>query len=56
MNITAIIIILIVLGVIASNLMLLKYSAKFNVKNLNRDPLEQAKQLAKQKQQEEKQE
>lgn len=48
MNLTAILIILIVLGVIASNIMLLKYSAKFNLKNLNQDPIEKAKDQLKQ--------
>lgn len=44
MNFTAIVIILLVLGVIASNIMLLKYSAKFNLKNVKQDPIEKAKQ------------
>ena len=44
MNLTAILIILVVLGVIVSNIMLLKYSAKFNMKNINQDPIEKAKQ------------
>ena len=48
MNLTAILIILVVLGVIASNIMLLKYSAKFNLKNLNQDPIEKAKDQLKQ--------
>lgn len=47
MNLTAIIIIFLVLGVIASNIMLLKYSAKFNFKNVNQDPIEKAKQQLK---------
>lgn len=50
MNLTAILIILVVLGVIASNIMLLKYSAKFNLKNLNQDPIEKAKDQLKQQQ------
>lgn len=44
MNLTAVIIILIVLGVIVSNIMLLKYSAKLGLKNINQDPIEKAKQ------------
>lgn len=48
MNLTAIIIILVVLGVIVSNIMLLKYSAKFNFKNINQDPIEKAKAQLKQ--------
>ncbi len=43
MNLTALLIILVVLAVIVSNIMLLKYSAKFNLKNLNQDPIEKAK-------------
>lgn len=50
MNLTAIIIILVVLGVIVSNIMLLKYSAKFNLKNINQDPIEKAKQQLKEQQ------
>lgn len=44
MNLTAIIIIIVVLGVIVSNIMLLKYSAKMSLKNLNQDPIEKARQ------------
>lgn len=44
MNLTAILIILVVLGVIVSNIMLLKYSAKLTMKNINQDPIEKAKQ------------
>ncbi len=36
--------ILLVIGVIASNIMLLKYSAKFELKSFNQDPIEKAKQ------------
>lgn len=44
MNLTAILIIVVVLGVIISNIMLLKYSAKLDLKKLNQDPIEKAKQ------------
>lgn len=44
MNLTALLIILLVLGVIVGNIMLIKYSAKFNLKNVNQDPIEKAKQ------------
>lgn len=43
MNWTAILIILVVLGVIISNIMLVKYSTKMGLKNITRDPLEDAK-------------
>lgn len=50
MNWTAIIIIIVVLGVIISNIMLLKYSAKMSLKNFNQDPIEKArKQLEEEK-------
>ena len=46
-TLTAIFIIIVVLGVVVSNIMLLKYSAKFSMKDkINLDPLEQAKQRA----------
>jgi hypothetical protein len=40
---TAILIIFVVLGVVVSNIMLLKYSAKFSFKNVNQDPIEKAR-------------
>lgn len=51
MNITVILIIVLVLGVIVSNIMLLKYSAKMNMKNLNQDPIDKAKQTLKEREQ-----
>ena len=42
MNLMVVAIIVIVLGVIVGNIMLLKYTAKFSMKN-NRDPIEDAK-------------
>lgn len=48
----ALIIILVVLGVIVGNLMLLKHSAKFSMKNINQDPIERAKQTLKERQSE----
>jgi hypothetical protein len=44
-----ILIIAIVLGVVWSNIALLKYSAKFEMKRLNQDPLEKAKASLKEK-------
>lgn len=43
MNWTAFFIIIVVLAVIVSNIMLLKYSAKMSMKNINQDPIDQAK-------------
>lgn len=43
MNMTALIIIVLALGVIVGNIMLLKHSAKFPLKGLNQDPIEKAK-------------
>ena len=44
-----------VLGVIVSNIMLLKYSAKFPMtKNINQDPIEQAIKRKQQREQQEK--
>ena len=50
MNWTALIIIVIVIGVIVSNIMLLKHSAKMSMKNFNQDPIENAKQTLKERQ------
>ena len=47
MNWTALFIIVVVLGVIVSNIMLLKYSAKMSLKNVNQDPIEKAKETLK---------
>jgi len=49
-----ILIILVVLGVIWSNIALLKYSAKFDVKKFNQDPIEKAKASLKEKEAEKK--
>jgi len=43
MNILVIIIIVLVLGVVVGNIMLLKQSAKMSMKNVNPDPIEQAR-------------
>ena len=43
MNILAIIIIVLVLGVVIGNIMLLKHSAKLSMKNINPDPIEEAR-------------
>jgi beta-lactam-binding protein with PASTA domain len=43
MNLMVVAIIVIVLGVIVGNIMLLKHTAKFSMKNINRDPIEDAK-------------
>jgi len=39
----AIVIIIVVLAIIIGNLMLLKHTAKFSLKNFNQDPIENAK-------------
>ena len=44
-----ILIIAVVLGVVWSNIALLKYSAKFEMKRLNQDPIEKAKASLKEK-------
>jgi len=44
-----ILIIVVVLGVIWSNIALLKYSAKFDIKKFNQDPIEKAKESLKEK-------
>ncbi|MDA8621648.1 DUF2897 family protein [Psychrosphaera sp.] len=49
MNWTALFIIIVVLGVIVSNIMLLKYSAKMSLKNVNQDPIEKAKEALKER-------
>jgi uncharacterized membrane-anchored protein YhcB (DUF1043 family) len=43
MNIFVIIIIVLVLGVVVGNILLLKHSAKLSMKNVNQDPIEQAR-------------
>lgn len=43
MSVFAVVIILVALGMIVGNIMLLKHSAKFSMKNLKQDPLEKAK-------------
>ncbi len=45
----ALLITLLVLGVIIGNLMLLKHSAKFSMKNFNQDPIERARQSLEEK-------
>ena len=47
MTLTAFIIIVLVLGIIVSNILLLKHSAKFPMKKINQDPIEKAKQTLK---------
>ncbi|MBU2918792.1 DUF2897 family protein [Psychrosphaera sp. F3M07] len=55
MNILAIIIIVLVLGMVVGNIMLLKHTAKFSMKRLNQDPIEIAKEtLAQRKQDQDK--
>lgn len=44
-----ILLILIVLGVVVGNISLLKYSAKFDMKKFNQDPIEKAKQSLEEK-------
>ena len=43
MSAFTLIIIVVALGIIVSNIMLLKYSAKLTLKNLKQDPIENAK-------------
>lgn len=47
-------IIVLVLGIIVSNILLLKHSAKFSMKNLKQDPIENAKKLLEERKSEEK--
>lgn len=53
MNWTAFWIIAIVIGVIISNVMLVKYTAHFKMKNINQDPIEKAKQSIKEREEKE---
>ncbi len=46
---TALFIIIVVLGVILGNIMLLKYSAKMSMKNINQDPIEKARERLKER-------
>ena len=48
-------IIILVLGVIASNIMLLKHSANMSMKNVNQDPIENARKRLEERKKEEKQ-
>ena len=50
----AVLIIILVLGIIVSNILLLKHSAKLSMKNLKQDPIENAKKLLEERKSEEK--
>lgn len=53
MNWTAFFVILFVIGFIFSNIMLVKYTAHFKMKNINQDPIEKAKQSFKEREEKE---
>ena len=53
MSLTAFLIILLVLGIIVSNIMLLKHSAKFPMTKVKQDPIENAKKKLKEREENE---